>query len=312
MKIINLDKRQYLSPEAFGVKPTLDSIAMTREGVMQGLVVLCADGNGRGGGDLETDSEIVGTWTGDRIVIIGTTACDARLSAPGLEDVPVFEQVLKAGGIDVSEEVIAAIVDAEGASSSLYGLPVDVTKRVAYRELFGDEQLFLVPDVKGKARPVMHLEILVALLNGRIEETLRATFEGMAEGANRIAQALDVPVRWSFTSMTRPAKGGDYLITTFTSETGDEAKLQLDFDRKKLTAKTVFKALKLEKVFDAYVKPEVRSGSEAEAPRASQSEAQPESQPVLQPEPKLGSMLPAAVAKIVSDTLAGKDLGGKE
>jgi hypothetical protein len=49
-------------------------------GMMSGLAILLADGNGRGGGDIEEDpvTNIVGRWAGDRIVIAGDYADKGR------------------------------------------------------------------------------------------------------------------------------------------------------------------------------------------------------------------------------------------
>jgi len=72
--IINLDKRQYLHPHKFGDGLKLMEFGNSAEGTMTGLAVLLADGNGRGGGDIQSDDSIVGSWAGDRIVIAGDYA----------------------------------------------------------------------------------------------------------------------------------------------------------------------------------------------------------------------------------------------
>ena len=69
-KIVNLDKKEYLHPHTFG-----DGLKLLEFGdgglTMTALAVLLSNGNGRGGGDLNTKSVIPGRWAGDRIVVAG-------------------------------------------------------------------------------------------------------------------------------------------------------------------------------------------------------------------------------------------------
>lgn len=276
MKIINLDKRQFLSPEAFGHDATLEAIADTSQGVMQALVVLCADGNGRGGGDLHTPDDIIGTWAGDRVVIASSQTRNAALSAPGLEDIPLVDQIVKTG-VDVSEVVIAAILDGE-VWSDLSGLPAERSQRVKFRRLFGSE-LTLFADSN---RAINSLEELAAFLTAETEETLRATFISMANGANRLAEAFDISVRWTFSAMSRSADKSRHLIARFKSEDSREAVLELKFAAQKLTAASVLNTFGLEQIL-------VVHGTKAPS-----------------------SQLPDAILKIINDTLAGRNLGGME
>jgi hypothetical protein len=41
------------------------------DGTMKALAVLLASGNGRGGGDLRSADPLVGSWAGDRIMVVG-------------------------------------------------------------------------------------------------------------------------------------------------------------------------------------------------------------------------------------------------
>ena len=50
---VNLDKKQYISPHAFGDGAKLLEFGNSSNGMMTGLAILLADGNGRGGGDLQ-------------------------------------------------------------------------------------------------------------------------------------------------------------------------------------------------------------------------------------------------------------------
>lgn len=72
----NLDKKEYLHPHRFGDGLKLLEFGSSGSGTMNGLAILLAVGNGRGGGDLHTETEngIVGSWAGDRIVIMGDYA----------------------------------------------------------------------------------------------------------------------------------------------------------------------------------------------------------------------------------------------
>jgi len=76
--IVNLDKREYLYPHRFGDGLKLTEFGCSSNGTMTALAILLADGNGRGGGDLETDNPIIGSWAGDRIVAAGDYADGGR------------------------------------------------------------------------------------------------------------------------------------------------------------------------------------------------------------------------------------------
>lgn len=68
--IVNLDKKQYLDPHSFGNGVKLTEFGY-QPGVMMALAALLADGNGEGGGDLQSHCSLIGTWAGDRIVVAG-------------------------------------------------------------------------------------------------------------------------------------------------------------------------------------------------------------------------------------------------
>jgi hypothetical protein len=76
----NINKREYLDAHTFGDGLKLLEFGLSGMGLMSGLAILLADGNGRGGGDINEDpvSEIVGRWAGDRIVIAGDYADNGR------------------------------------------------------------------------------------------------------------------------------------------------------------------------------------------------------------------------------------------
>ena len=93
--IVNLDKRQYIEPHALGNGAKLMEFGRSADGALTALTLLLACSNGRGLGDFylpkstlqgeekaalaERYSEIVGSWAGDRIAIVGDYAKDIDL-----------------------------------------------------------------------------------------------------------------------------------------------------------------------------------------------------------------------------------------
>lgn len=72
--ISNLDKKEFIHPHKMGGDGMkLLEFGLSAFGTMSGLAILLANGNGRGGGDIEEDpvTGIVGRWAGDKIVIAG-------------------------------------------------------------------------------------------------------------------------------------------------------------------------------------------------------------------------------------------------
>ena len=73
-KIVNMDKKEWINPHEFGNGVKLLEFGCSGMGVMLGLAILLADGNNRGSGDLRSDNPIIGSWSGDRITIVGDYA----------------------------------------------------------------------------------------------------------------------------------------------------------------------------------------------------------------------------------------------
>ena len=74
--ICNKTKHEYLNPHGFGDGLKLMEFGMSMGGTMTALAILLASCNGRGGGDARIDPdhpliEVVGSWAGDEIAIIG-------------------------------------------------------------------------------------------------------------------------------------------------------------------------------------------------------------------------------------------------
>ena len=105
--IINLDKRECLHPHRFGegmkAREWLWSGSLCRA-----LSVLLIDGDGRGGGDV--NSSLCGRWAGDRIVIAGDYGdmakfVDKEFLLVGTEPPNVFDIACEQFE-DISKEVI--------------------------------------------------------------------------------------------------------------------------------------------------------------------------------------------------------------
>jgi hypothetical protein len=107
-KIVNIKKKQYISPYIFGDGSKLMEFSMSASGVMAGLAILLADGNGRGGGDLHSENDIVGSWAGDNIVIAGDYA-DTGKFVKELEQ--NLYEVASSEGEDISVKVLDALFD---------------------------------------------------------------------------------------------------------------------------------------------------------------------------------------------------------
>ncbi len=85
------------------------------------LAVLLASGNGRGGGDLRSDSALVGSWAGHRVVLAGDhddtgLFCEAFAAAVGQaydpEEPETLHSYARRLGTDVASEVSACFRDA--------------------------------------------------------------------------------------------------------------------------------------------------------------------------------------------------------
>lgn len=110
-KIVNLDKRQYLNPCAFGDGLKLMEFACSSHGTLAGLAILLANSNGRGGGDLRSDHEIIGSWAGDRIVVAGDYAMCGDRGEPSLDDSEPNLYSL-CWGADDYEDISATVIEA--------------------------------------------------------------------------------------------------------------------------------------------------------------------------------------------------------
>lgn len=75
--VVNMDKRQYLHPHCFDDGLKLMEFGLSGCGTMAGLALLLRRSSEGGGGDFDPGDnsshavEIVGSWAGDRIVVVG-------------------------------------------------------------------------------------------------------------------------------------------------------------------------------------------------------------------------------------------------
>src|SRR5688500_13732209 len=77
--VVNADKRQFIHLHRLGDGLKRMEFGNSAGGVMTGLAILLAVSNGRGGGDLHSENELIGSWGGDRIAIVGDYAEDFDL-----------------------------------------------------------------------------------------------------------------------------------------------------------------------------------------------------------------------------------------
>ena len=107
-KIVNIKKKQYISPHTFGDGSKLMEFSMSANGVLAGLAILLADGNGRGGGDLHSENDIVGSWAGDNIVVAGDYADAGKFVKEPEQN---LYEVASSEGEDISIKVLDALFD---------------------------------------------------------------------------------------------------------------------------------------------------------------------------------------------------------
>lgn len=69
--IVNVTKKQYIAPGAFGDGAKLVEFAPASFGTMSALALLLTNGNGQGLGDHPSESPFVGSWAGDKIIVAG-------------------------------------------------------------------------------------------------------------------------------------------------------------------------------------------------------------------------------------------------
>lgn len=105
--IVNLDKQEFIHPHKLGAGLKLWEQAASGY-PLTALLLLLAVSNGRGGGDFseETDehTELIGSWGGDRIAIVGDYAEDDDM-APEFEAGSIYHKCAEEEFEDISERV---------------------------------------------------------------------------------------------------------------------------------------------------------------------------------------------------------------
>lgn len=109
-KIVNVKKREYINPHMFGEGLKLMEFGMSAGGSMTALAILLSNGCGRGGGDLHSDNQIVGSWAGDPIVVAGDYGDDGKFLPEDKQDTNLYT-VAEEEGKDISHLVLDALME---------------------------------------------------------------------------------------------------------------------------------------------------------------------------------------------------------
>lgn len=222
--IVNFDKYEYIKPEAFGEKDSIEAMACGWDGSKTALCVLLADGNNRGGGDLRSDQDVIGSWAGCRIGVIDETLVDDALGLPGQAGIPLQEQFLRAGR-DVSAAVLAALLEGEGDYYLANQLMTDcVFSKVTQRELWGEGVLKLIRD----DAPLTNAMEVFSLLGASYKFSVRKSQESLQLGVNRLAGELGLPQGYRVTNLELK-KGMVKKTSPWHGETESEAVANIAF-----------------------------------------------------------------------------------
>lgn len=106
-KVVNTTKKQVMIPHSFGSGAKLMEFSSDRMSIMQGLAILLADGNGRGGGDLRSENPIIGSWAGDSIVVAGDYADEGKF----VDDATMNLYLVSETYEDISFKIIEVLCD---------------------------------------------------------------------------------------------------------------------------------------------------------------------------------------------------------
>lgn len=193
--IANFDRKEYLRPEQFGEAPDLKSVIESYDGILFGLAVLLSDGNNRGGGDLRSDAPIIGTWAGSRIAVINETVTDAALSEPGMQEVPLQQQML-ALGRDVSAEILAVIAEAEGEYTALSGLNPLLTMALPHQRSLGLAAMKVLGTASARKQPLASIESFMEVLGAGLAWSPYAAKIRLQQGLLKTAQAFGHSARY--------------------------------------------------------------------------------------------------------------------
>lgn len=188
--IINFDSMEYLRPQAFGERPDLASVLGSHDGVLFALAALLADGNGRGGGDLQ-EADAIGAWAGCRIALVDDQVVDAALSLPGHEHLPLQQQALE-HGTDISEELVDVLRSSEGEYIALSHLKPELSLSLVEQRDLGPHALQFFCSAKRFER----LEDLFAVLGVSAGLTPSRAELQLAQGLRDTAERFGRPERY--------------------------------------------------------------------------------------------------------------------
>jgi hypothetical protein len=118
---VNIDKRQYIDPYRFGDGGKLLDFGPAGHGMMLGLCALLARDDGGGGGDFLAHNPLVGSWAGDRILIVGDYGRPGRDVTP--EDIKAYQDQEHVSETPDLYEAACALF--ENVSDSIYAILCD-------------------------------------------------------------------------------------------------------------------------------------------------------------------------------------------
>mgnify|MGYP001559211764 CR=1 FL=1 len=115
--VVNLDKKEFIHPHKLGTGLKLWEQLANSPGTGAALIVLLASAsNGQGGGDLRTESDIIGSWRGCKIAMVGDYDDDSiyYVSNPlkKMSGAQIYEACSSGQWSDVSD-VVCAVIEKE-------------------------------------------------------------------------------------------------------------------------------------------------------------------------------------------------------
>jgi hypothetical protein len=86
--VVNLDKKEWIHPHRIGLGLKQgEQIGSFRATMGDIIYLLLAISNGRGGGDVPTEGieDVLGSWAGDRVLVVGDYSEPGDIDIPGIE-----------------------------------------------------------------------------------------------------------------------------------------------------------------------------------------------------------------------------------
>lgn len=199
--VVNFDRKEYLRPEKFGELADLSSVLQSCDGILMALIALLSDGNGRGGGDLRSESPVIGTWAGARIALIDELVTDSELSEPGMEHLPLQKQLMSLGR-DLSGLMVEVIGNAEKNYSTLYLLNPRLTIPLPYQRALGDAALTLINTPEMRKKPLTSMGAFFSILGVSSSWSTFTAKSRLDEGLLKTAEAFGSARRYVVKNLT--------------------------------------------------------------------------------------------------------------